>query len=85
MFVEELKALERRFVEELNKGKEAAMAIIEETCATDIVDRGGTGEVAHGFADFKKSMSELYSGFPDVQFTMDDIVVEGHKVGGPLY
>ncbi len=80
MSAEELKALERRFVEELNKGKEAAMVIIEETCATDIVDHSGTGEVTHGLTDFKKSMSELYSGFPDVHFTIDDIVVQGDKV-----
>jgi len=34
MSAKDPKALERRFLEELNKGKAAAMSIIDETCAT---------------------------------------------------
>jgi len=80
MSAKEIKALERRFVEELNKGKMTAMAAIEKLCATDIVNHGGTGEVTRGLKGFKQSMSEFYSGFPDIHFTIDDMVVEGDKV-----
>ena len=79
MSAEEIKALERRFIEELNKGKAAAMAAIDESCATDIVNHSGTGDVTRGLKGFKQSMSEFYSGFPDIHFTIDDIVVEGNK------
>ena len=79
MSVKEIKALERRFIEELNKGKAAAMAAIEESCATDIVNHGGTGEATRGLKGFKQSMSEFYSGFPDIHFTIDDMIVEGNK------
>lgn len=80
MSAEEVEALERRFVEELNKGKAAAMAVIDELCATDIVDHGGTREVTRGLKGFKQSMSEFYNGFPDIHFTIDDMVIEGDKV-----
>jgi len=80
MSAKEIKALERSWVEEMNKGKAAAMAVIDELFATDYVEHGGTGEDTHGLKDYKKSISELYSAFPDVHFTLDDMVVEGDKV-----
>jgi len=80
MSSKEIKALERRFVEELNKGKTAAMAAIDKLCATDIVNHSGTGKVTRGLKAFKQSMSELYNGFPDIHFTIDDMFVEWEKV-----
>ena len=80
MSVEDIKSLERRFFEELNKGKAAGMAAIDELYATDLVFHGGTGEDTRGIKDHKKYCSELYSAFPDIHFTLDDMVVEGDKV-----
>jgi len=80
MSAKEIKALERRFVKEWNKGKAATMAVIDELCATNIVYHGAGGEEIRGLKDFKKSMSEFYSAFPDNRFTIDDMVVEGDKV-----
>jgi len=80
MSVKEIKALERRFIEEWNKGKTAAMAVIDELCATNITYHGGSGEEIHGHKGFKQSMSEFYSAFPDSHFTIDDMVTEGDKV-----
>jgi len=80
MSAKEIKALERRFVEEWNRGKAAAMAVIDELCATDFVFHSGTGEDIHGLKDFQQSMSEFYSAFPDNHSTIDDMVVEGDKV-----
>jgi len=80
MSAKEIKAIERLFVKEWNKGKAALMAVIDELCATDIAYHGGSGEEIHGIKDFKQSMSEFYSAFPDNHLTIDDMVVEGDKV-----
>jgi len=80
MSAREIKALERRFVEEWNKGKAAAMAIIDETCAANIVYHGASGEEIRGLKGFKQSMNEFCSTFPDSHFTIEDMIVEGDKV-----
>jgi steroid delta-isomerase-like uncharacterized protein len=79
MSTKETKALERRFLEEWNKGKAAAMAVIDELCATNCVFHSGTGEDIRGLKDFKQYMSQVFSAFPDIHFTIDDMVVEGDK------
>jgi len=79
MSAKEIKALERHFFEEWNKGKAAAMAAIDEFCATNLVFHRGTGEDIRGLKDFKQLMSKFYSAFPDNHFTIDDMVAEGDK------
>jgi hypothetical protein len=79
MSAKDLKALERRFANEFNKGKAAAMAVIDETCATNVVSHSETGEDIRGLKGVKKYMSELYDAFPDIHITLDDVVVEGDK------
>jgi len=80
MSAEEIKALVRRFFEESNKGKEAALAVIDELFATNIAYHGGGGEEIRGIKDYKQSTSESYNASPDLHFTIDDIVAEGDKV-----
>jgi len=80
MSAKENKALVLRFFEESNKGKAAAMAVIDELCATNIVYHGGGGEEIRGLKDYKQSTSESYKVSPDLHFTIDDMVVEGDKV-----
>jgi len=80
MPAKENKALVRRWLEEANKGKAAAMAIIDELYATDIVAHSGTGKDIRGLKDYKQSTSETYNAFPDIHFTVDGLVVEGDKV-----
>jgi predicted ester cyclase len=79
MSAKEIKSLERRWIKEWNKGKAAIMAAIDELFATDYVEHGGGGEETHGLKDYKQSISELFSAFPDIHFTLDDMVVEGDK------
>lgn len=74
-----LKALARRFVEDWNRGKTAAMAAIDEMIATNIVFHRGTGEDIRGLKDYKQFMSEFYDAFPDNHMTIDDMVVEEDK------
>jgi steroid delta-isomerase-like uncharacterized protein len=78
MSVEEIKALVRRLVEEWNKGKAAAMAVIDELYATDFVSHGD--EDMRGIKNVKQSTSEEFSAFPDQHFTIDDMIVEGDKL-----
>jgi predicted ester cyclase len=80
MSTEDLRAFERHFVEEWNKGKAAAMAVIDETVATNIVSHRETGEEIHGLKDFKQLVSGIFDAFPDIHWTIDDMVSEGDKV-----
>ena len=80
MSAKEIKALTRRSVEEWNKGKAAAMAVIDESYATSIVQHSATGEDIRGLKDYKQLFTEFYNAFPDAHFTIDDMVVEGDKV-----
>jgi steroid delta-isomerase-like uncharacterized protein len=80
MSPEEIKALERHIIEEHNKGKVAAMAVMDEVLATDFVMHGNTeSEDIHGLKNVKQSMAEYFNAFPDIHYTLDDIIVEGDK------
>jgi hypothetical protein len=63
----------------LNKGKAAAIAAIDKFYATDVVVHSGVGVDICGLKDFKQYHSGSYDAFPDVHFTIDDMVVEGDK------
>ena len=80
MSAEDLKALGRRYIEELNKGKAAALAAMDELYAADLVFHGGGGEETRGIENYKQFVSEFFKAFPDLHWTIDDILVEGDKV-----
>jgi len=80
MSAKEIKALERRLYEKYNKGEAAGLAVMDELYATDIVYHSSTGRDIRGIKDYKQHVSEFYSAFPDLHFTIDDMVVEGDKV-----
>jgi steroid delta-isomerase-like uncharacterized protein len=80
MSAEDLKVLGRRVVEAWNKGQEAVMTVVDELFATDIVYHGGGGEDIRGIKDYKQHISKFFNAFPDLHFTIDDMIVEGGKV-----
>ena len=80
MSVKEIKALERRLYEEYNKGKEAVLAVIDELYATDTIQHSSTGQDIRGIKNYKQHVSEFSSAFPDLHFTIDDMIAEGDKV-----
>ncbi len=80
MSVEEIKAIGRRWFEEWNKGKAAFMAVIDELHTNDLVYHGGGGEEIRGLENFKQECDDLFMAFPDLQFTVDDMVVEGDTI-----
>jgi predicted ester cyclase len=75
----DLRAFERRTYEEVNKGKAAAMARLDEAYATSIVFHTGTGMDIRGLKDVKQYFSVLYDAFPDAHYTLEDMIVEGNK------
>jgi steroid delta-isomerase-like uncharacterized protein len=76
----ETKALARRFFAEWNKGKGAAMTVMDELYSTDVVFHWPTGEDIRGLKNLKQLLSEFYDAFPDNHMTLDDMVVEIDKV-----
>ena len=79
MSAKEIKALERRWCEEWNKGKAAAMAVMDELIAADFVFHSHDSDI-HGLKGFKQRYSEIFNSFPDFRLIIDDMVVEGDKV-----
>ena len=80
MSAKDLRALARRFFSEWNRGRAAAMAVMDEMYTTDVVFHGSTGEDIRGLKKNKQIISEFFDAFPDNHGTIDDIIVEGNKV-----
>jgi steroid delta-isomerase-like uncharacterized protein len=80
MSTKDLKALERHFFTEWNKGKKAAIAAMDEAIATNNIYHRGDGENTRGLKAVKQFFSEFFDAFPDTHATLDDMVVEGDKV-----
>jgi predicted ester cyclase len=66
--------------EEYNKGKAAVLSVIDELYATDTIQHSSSGQDIRGIENYKQHISEFSSAFPDLHFTIDDIVAEGDKV-----
>jgi len=79
MSVEGNKALTIYFIEEVNKGEAATMEAMDELFSPDFIFHSATGEDM-GLEGLKKHLSESFSAFPDLHFTLDDMVAEGNKV-----
>jgi len=78
MSVEENKALIRRLIEEVwNNGN---LALVDELLVTDYVFHDPTGMDLHGLDEYKQRVSSIRNAFPDLHFTIDDVIAEGDKV-----
>ncbi len=76
---EEAKAVYRRFVEEvINKGN---VSIIEELYSPDYVDHSAPPGAPPGLAGVRMIPALFRGGFPDLHFTIEQMVVDGDKVG----
>lgn len=74
MSLERNKALIYRLMETVNKRN---LASLKEFVAPDYVD---TTLQLKGLEGFRKSVTDLYTGFPDIHATIDDIIAERDKV-----
>ena len=77
MSTEQIKVIARRYIEEIwSNGKlEAADEIINE----DFIFHGPIREV-DGLEAFKQFIAAIHSTFPDINFTIEDLVAEDEKV-----
>ena len=74
MSLEENKAIIRRAMEAVNKRD---LVLLDELISPGYVD---TTLRLKGLKGFKRSVTLLYEGFPDIHVTIDDIIAEGDKV-----
>jgi len=78
MSIEENKAMVQRIWEELlNEGKTEKM---NEVIAIDYVYHGPGGHEIKGIEGLKKFITWLHTSFPNIHFTVDDLIAEGDKV-----
>ncbi len=79
MQINEIKALIHRFMDDWDKGKTAYVAEIDEMITPDVIFHGWSGS-DYGLKDYKQKCNELFTAFPDIHWTIDDMLVEGDKV-----
>jgi len=78
MVAEANKAVLRRVFEEVyGQGK---VDVIDEICAPDYLYRVAGNPDIHGPEGFKQFAAGILVTFPDIQFTVDDMIAEGDKV-----
>ena len=77
MSTEDNKALVRRFFEEVLNQRN--MALIDETVSLAYIEHTPSGPV-YGLEGFKQFVNMYFSAFPDVHYTIEDMVAEGDKV-----
>ncbi len=82
MSTEENKALALRFVEE-GINSRGNLAVIDDLFASDFVDRNplpGLPSLLPGLAGFKQLVVIFRAAFPDLHYTVEDMIAEGDKV-----
>ncbi len=82
MSAEENKALMRRVYDEfMNAGN---LDVADELVATDCKLYFGSAFIETGPEAFKQARAMLYAGFPDIRFTIEEMVAEEDKVADLL-
>ena len=78
MSAEQNKATTRRIFEEVwNKGN---LTVIDETSAANVVNHFIPPGMAAGAEGFKQFVMLYRGAFPDLRFTLDDVIAEGDQV-----
>lgn len=71
-------ALVERFFEEVwNKGN---LSLVEELLSPNYEDHGLPPGAPHGLNGYKASVNMFRAGFPDIHFTLDQVLSEGDRV-----
>ncbi len=78
MSTEENKALIRRIAEEIFNKKNLALA--DELVDTNYVFHAPGGQEEKGRERFKQMQPKLFTTFPDIRLTIEDMVAEGDKL-----
>ena len=72
------KALVRRYVEEVLNQK--SLAVVDELFAPTFIDHDSSMPEAKGPEGIKGLAAMVHASFPDVHFTIEDMIAEGDKV-----
>jgi steroid delta-isomerase-like uncharacterized protein len=75
MSPEELKAKDRRVTEAMNQRN---LAVFDELCAPDMVVHSAN-MTTQGVEAYKQALSQAFTAFPDLQFTIEDQLAEEDK------
>src|SRR5215210_2906493 len=79
MGVEENKALARRWFEEVFNSQD--LGLMDEIVAADIVNHAGRDLVTMaGREGYRTLLRQLFVGFPDWHFEIEDVIAEGDRV-----
>jgi predicted ester cyclase len=78
MSTEDSKALVRRFYKEVVNQKNTAA--IDEFADPHIVDHAAPPGVAGGLEGVQQTITMYLAAFPDLHFTVEDMIAEGDKV-----
>jgi steroid delta-isomerase-like uncharacterized protein len=78
MTAEDNKTIVRWIIEEgWNQGK---VAVFDELCASDWIHHDPSQPHVRTREDFKRHVAETRRAFPDIHFTMEDVIAEGEQV-----
>ena len=77
MSAEETKAVAQRWMDEV--WQKASPSAMNEILASDFTFNYAAPSVKPDREGYKQGVNDVHSGFPDVQFTTEDMVVEGDK------
>lgn len=74
------KIIMKHFFDEVNKGKSAALAAVEELVAPDYVLHDPTIGEMKGRDSVRQYLGALFDAIPDVSFKLQDLMAEGDRV-----
>lgn len=77
MSTEDNKAVILRLVDRLNQRD---VAVLDEVCTSDFVNHDPANPQVRTREDYKQWFTGLSTAFPDLHFSLEDIVAEGDKV-----
>lgn len=73
------KVVIKRWFDEFNKGKNAALAVIDEAIAPDYVMHDVTAGELHGKEELRRFLQQHLEAFPDLSMKLEDLIVEGDR------
>src|SRR5205085_263834 len=77
MSTEDNKAVIRRLIDGLNQKD---VAVLDEVCTPDFVFHDPNNPQVRSREDFKQWVTEFFAAFPDLHFSLEDILAEGDRV-----
>ncbi|HKZ86060.1 MAG TPA: ester cyclase [Anaerolineae bacterium] len=85
MSTEENKAFARRAYDAFNQGlRTGNLAALDEVIAGNMVDHNPAPGQGPGLEGAKQVFTQFFAAFPDLQFTVEDMIAEGDKVASRI-